>query len=273
MTTKRLLCLDVDGTLINSQHQITAATRDAIQRADALGSVIVALVSARPPTGLHFLVQELGIDAPLACYNGAYILDPAQNLVSETWLDPRTVRSIYRMSGTLGLSFNLYKGSSWFIDQPNSWSDQEAAIIRSAYQVNDLEALLSQWQAQGTGPNKILVMGEAAQIARFDNQLGQSGFSSINRALSKSTYLEICPATITKATALKALQAHYGIDSSQTIAIGDNYNDLAMLESAGLGIAMANAPDVVKMKSRATTASNDEDGVAQAIERYLLSSG
>jgi len=270
MTTKRLLCLDVDGTLINSQHQITAATRDAIQRADALGSVIVALVSARPPTGLDFLVKELGIDAPLACYNGAYILDSASNLVSETWLDPQTVWSIYRMSGTLGLSFNLYKGSSWFIDQPNTWSDQEAAIIRSAYQVADLEALLSQWQAQGTGPNKILVMGEAAQIARFDEQLSQSGFSGINRALSKSTYLEIGPATITKAAALKTLQAHYGVDSSQTIAIGDNYNDLDMLKSAGLGIAMANAPDDIKIKARATTASNDEDGVAQAIERFIL---
>lgn len=273
MTTKRLLCLDVDGTLINSQHQITAATRDAIQRAYALGSVIVALVSARPSTGLDFLVKELGIEAPLACYNGAYILDPAQNLITEACLDPQTVRSIYQMSGALGLSFNLYKGSTWYIDQPNTWSDLEAAIIRSAYQVADLESLLTQWQAQGTGPNKILVMGEAGQIALFDQQLSQSGFSSIARAFSKSTYLEICPATITKATALKALQAHYGIDSSQTIAIGDNYNDLAMLESAGLGIAMANAPDVVKMKSRATTASNDEDGVAQAIERYLLSSG
>jgi len=270
MAAKRLLCLDVDGTLINSQHQITATTRDAIQRVYALGSVIVALVSARPPAGLDFLVKELGIEAPLACYNGAYILDHAHNLISEAWLDPQTALSILRLQKNQGLSFNLYKGPIWYIDQPNVWSDQEAAIIHSAYQVADLEAMLSKWQAHGSGPHKILIMGEAGQIAQFDDQLSHSEISRINRAFSMSTYLEICPATITKATAVMALQAHYGIDISQIIAMGDNYNDLEMLEYAGLGIAMANAPDDVRGKAKATTASNDEDGVAQAIERYIL---
>jgi Cof subfamily protein (haloacid dehalogenase superfamily) len=265
-----MLCLDIDGTLLNSKHEITQATKIAIKEAVDVAGIIVVLISARPADGMFFLQDELGLESPLVCLNGALIYDEHRQVIAEAFIPADETSRIHQLLNDMDLSFNLYRGDHWYVERTNDWADQEASITRTTPELASFETLLAGWTVQQTGPNKILIMGEPGKINQVDRLVNEQCQWPIQAFRSKDAYYEIIPQHVSKTGAIITLQNRYGIDPSEVIAVGDNYNDIDMLVHAGLGIAMGNAPEEVKSKAKAVTASNDEDGVARVIRRYIL---
>ena len=261
----RLICLDIDGTLLNSQHKITAKVKAAVQKAAKRGLCPV-LVSARMPQGMRFLMEELSLNTPMICYSGALLLDDAGTYAQKT-LAAASVETIWTAAKKQQIHVSLYKNDRWYIEALDDWAREESRITHITPQIADYRQLLGHWQAAGDGPNKILCLAEADKLQNFMSQLH---LADVTVYRSKPTYLEIGHGEASKTAAIRLLAEKLHIAREEILAIGDNYNDIDMLEYAGLGIAMGNAPPEVKARANATTATNDADGVASAIEKYCF---
>lgn len=268
MSKYKMVCLDIDGTLLNSKHEITQKTKEVIHEIANEKQIPVVLVSARMPKGIIFLHQELNITHPVICYSGALIWD-SNKFYSSIVMPAYDVRPIHRLAEKMGVHMSLYRDDEWYVEEIDEWADQEARITRNTPNICGFPGLLDLWEKENTGPNKILCMGDADRIELFQAKIREQHSGDLNIYLSKTTYLEITSGKAMKISAIEFLCIKYGISKSEVIAMGDNYNDINMLESVGLGIAMGNAPDHVKKHAAAVTLTNDEDGVAEALKKYM----
>jgi len=265
-----LLCLDIDGTILNSKHEITEKTKTAINKAVKEKKIPVVLVSARMPKGIVFLAKELGLCAPIICYSGALILDENEKILLSNYMPVSSVQKIYSIVKEYGVHISLYKDDEWYIEKMDQWAAQEKEITNISPCINNYQELFTCWEQEKTGCNKILCIGEPTEIALLKKKLEDICQGQVNIYLSKPTYLEIMPKNSSKTSAITRLLEKYNLDETALIAIGDNYNDIDMIKYAGVGIAMGNAPDQVKRCANDVTLSNDEDGVAYAINKYIL---
>jgi HAD superfamily hydrolase (TIGR01484 family) len=131
--------------------------------------------------------------------------------------------------------------------------------------------VLQKWQHAETGAHKVMCMGLEEELNVLESTLNATQASRLHVYRSKSTYIEIAPRAISKASALaNVLRVYYNLDIKQSMAFGDNYNDIDMLHAAGSGVAVANARDEVKAVAGHITAKNTDDGVAQMLEQYVI---
>ena len=251
---------DIDGTLLNSQHQITPKTEAAIKNMLKQGIPFIP-VSARPPYAITPYTEQLGAQHGMICYSGALILDKNLTALYSVILAPQDLQKLNTLLADFThLSISYYAGLDWFCnDVNNDWIKQESEIT-------SLSAKLLQGNL--TDVHKILIMGSAEEIQRVEPVLKQAlPHLSIHR--SKDEYLEIMNPAATKAKAIQFMAQHLGINAKQVIAFGDNFNDLDMLQYAGLSIAMGNAPDAIKQVAKEVTATNNEDGIALVLNRVF----
>lgn len=267
MNHYKMLCLDIDGTLLNSKHQITKQTKEAISNVIKEKNVLVILVSARMPTGIFFLAKELEITAPIICYSGALIVDSDKNILFNRYIELSYIKKLYSIAKKYSIGISLYKDDEWYSEEKDKWVEQEEDITKLTASIRDYQELFMEWENEGC--NKILCMGDEEQIAALQNELFTTFGEELAIYLSKPTYLEIMSKKSSKTAAIAVLLKKYNLDPRTLMAIGDNYNDINMIEYAGLGIAMGNAPDEVKGYADHVTASNDEEGVAKAINTYI----
>lgn len=270
MSKYKMVCLDIDGTLLNSKYEITQNTKEVIGQVANAEKIPVVLVSARMPKGIFFLQQELNITHPIICYSGALICDNS-NIFYSIFIPPSDVKPIYKLAKEMGIHLSLYKDDEWYVEEMEQWAKQEGEITKNTANISDFADLLNSWEKDNTGPNKLLCMAEPESIESFQTKIMTHYSDILNIYKSKTTYLEITSNKAMKISAIELLCQKYNIGKSEVIAIGDNYNDINMLEFAGLGIAMGNAPEDVKKCAKAITCTNDEDGVAEALRRYILS--
>lgn len=268
MNIYKMLCLDIDGTLLNSKHQITEKTKIAIRKVAKEQNIPVILVSARMPKGIFFLAKELEICAPIICYSGALIIDHNKKMLLNNYIEVSYIKKLYSITKKYSICISLYKDDEWYSEERDKWVEQEEVITNLTSSIRDYQELFSNWENEGC--NKILCMGDEEQIASLKNELINTFSEDLNIYLSKPTYLEIMSKNSSKTSAIAVLLKKYNVDRTVLMAIGDNYNDINMIEYAGLGIAMGNAPDEVKGYANQITTSNDEDGVACAINTYIL---
>jgi Cof subfamily protein (haloacid dehalogenase superfamily) len=260
--------LDIDGTLLTSDHTLSPATRKIIRKLDEKG-ILIVLVTARPPTGVAFLYEELGITHnPSVCFNGGCIMRGNERLF-EAIIPAGTVHTLLQETGAFPVNISLYQGQDWYTNAIDAWVTQEQAITDAAVEAVDVIRLVRRWQETDAGPNKVLLMGEPTAINQLEDHLNRIALPELNIYKSKPTYLEITHADAAKPTAIQYILNRYQIRREEIIAIGDNYNDREMIEMAGLGIAMGNAPEVVKAAADYVTDTNDNDGVPKALERFL----
>lgn len=265
MNNFKMICLDIDGTLLNSKHEITEEVKDAIKIVTNENNIPVILVSARMPKGIKFLQKELEIEQPIICYSGALILDKDNTILAKEFIETSNLRKIYKLVKENNIHISLYKDDEWYIEELDYWAKQESDITNIIPKVIDFEKLIQLWESEGSGPNKILCISEPDKINYIKEHIK---LNDLNIYPSKTTYLEIMPISASKTSAINVLQKKYNIDKSEIIAMGDNYNDIDMLEYAGLGIAMGNAPDEVKKHANDITSTNDNNGVAEALKKY-----
>jgi Cof subfamily protein (haloacid dehalogenase superfamily) len=266
----RLLALDVDGTLLNDELHVTAATREAVQQVISRG-VQVVLASARGPKALYSIMAELEITGLAICYTGALTcrLYPDQHIsvgvVDEQRMGLSTARLVLSKALELEISISWFNGEHWYIPRRDPVIDRESIITGvTPIVAPDLMRLKE-------APHKLqAIVGGAAHLARL-NTLACMLPSDCVGQFSYETYLEIIHHAVDKATALSSLGKRLGISASEMIAFGDMDNDIAMLQMAGLGIAMGNAPVDVQAVADWVTDTNNRDGVAVAVERLLRS--
>lgn len=266
MSKFKMICLDIDGTLLNSKHEVTVETKKAIRAVVNEKGIPVILVSGRMPKGIVFLQKELEIEAPIICYSGALVLDKSEGVLFQKHVSVSDIKEAYVVAKKLGVHVSLYKDDEWYIEKMDEWAKQEYEITNITPNITNFQFLLEQWEKEGSGANKILCMLEPDRM----NLLKES--IKIDGAIypSKPTYLEIMPKGASKTSAIEVLREKFNINQREILAAGDNYNDVDMIEYAGLGVAMGNAPDEVKRCADFVTLSNDEDGVAEVIKKFCL---
>jgi Cof subfamily protein (haloacid dehalogenase superfamily) len=272
--TIRALCTDIDGTLLDSNRELSTRTIAAFQRLSSQMPLILA--SSRMPAAMRHLQGQLGIlDHPLICFNGGYVLhyegnDPLPRELDSVEIPAGICAGILELTQGTGIHVSLYHRDLWYAPQADKWTAKEERVTKVKAILADLSAVLDRWQENGIGAHKVMCMGPEAAIADLAAALHQQYGSVLHVYKSKSTYLEIAPRQISKATALALLlKQRYGIPLSEVMAFGDNYNDIDMLQAVGKGIAVGNARPEVKAVVQELTANSVEDGVAAAMERYF----
>ena len=264
----KTIVLDLDGTLTTSEKVITPRTKSALMEAQRAGIRIV-LASGRPTYGISPIANELKIGSYggfVMAYNGGRITDwSSKEIVFDQPLAPELVPDLYAAAMESGTEILTYQGEGIAATNPNDeYVKHEAFINKMPIQ------LYNDFIHQVEHPiNKCLIVGKPQLVAELEKQLSAklAGKCSIYR--STDFFLECVPQGIDKAASLDWLKERMGIDRDEIVAMGDGYNDISMIEYAGLGVAMANATQEVKEKADFVTLSNEEDGVAYVIEEVL----
>lgn len=266
----RLLIADIDGTLVNAAREITPPVHEAVARAQALG-VRVCLATGRIWPSARRFVEGLGADPPAILYNGGMVYDFTRD---EVWFRtplPRqqaedALRIIRRHPA---VQPHLYVDDRVYISAMN-----EATAIYQRKDSLRAEPVgdLADWLAADPQrvPMKILTVGERPALEAIVRELAALPYQ-VNHVYSETIYLEVLPPGINKGTALAAMAGRLGIERDAIIAVGDNLNDLEMIEYAGLGVAMANAPEALRARATVVAPSNDDHGLQEVIERFILS--
>lgn len=268
----KLILSDIDGTILDNNHQVDAHLRDTITELKK-ESIPFVLASARSPHGMFPIAQELNLGAnPIACYNGALIVEGNkehyQTLI-EHGLSKADVKKIVALikKQFSNISINFYSGGDWIVEEIDQWVQIEADITKESPDIRNFDTLLTD---DSIPIHKLLLIANAQAIQEFFTYLKRVNFEDASFYLSKDNYLEVTSQSVSKENALLEIAKYYDISLSQTMAIGDNYNDIPMLKLAGLGVAMANAPQAVKNEADIETVSNNDNGVSKVIEDYVL---
>ncbi|WP_179393789.1 Cof-type HAD-IIB family hydrolase [Lacticaseibacillus absianus] len=266
---RSLVLSDIDGTLLDDQHQLPAAVIAAVHDYVTAGGHF-CLASARPPRGMVALADQLGANGPLVSLNGALIVtatDAGFTPLAEQPLPVGAAQTIAACSQTLAqpISLNLFAGLDWCA-APSAWVTQEQAITGFAPTATDPVALL----ASGRPVHKVLCMGGPAAIDALAAALTAVPGLEVTLARSKPTYLEITHPAVSKLAALRFLAAHDHLPMTATMAMGDGDNDIPMVAAAGVGIALANGSAGVRAAATHVVPANTAGGAAVALRTYAM---
>lgn len=265
----KVLALDLDGTLTNSQKIITPRTKAALLKAADKGVTIV-LASGRPTVGIEPLAQELELAKRGGCilsYNGGKITDCATGRVLVQHAFPQEViESVCTFSRHWNTVALTYDANGIVTERADDPYVQEEARINGipVRQVPDLAA-------EVTYPiNKMLLVGDPVDMPHVEELMQQEFAGKLSIYRSQPFFLETMPLGVEKSASLALLLRTMGLFPENLMACGDGWNDLPMIEFAGMGVAMGNAVAPVKAAARYVTADNDHDGVAEAVEKFIL---
>lgn len=266
----KILALDIDGTLITSAHELTEAVRSALIRAQRDYDVRIALASGRPTAALGHLAAALELQhygGYLLPFNGGKVIEAATGRVlSERVLDADLIPQLYDLTQRHGVNILSYTEDAILSergDDPYAVKEIDITGMRLEV-VPDFRALsaLKLPKCLAVGPKELLIPLEAEARA----QLGER----IDAFRSSDFFLELVPKGIDKGAALASLLSALGLSTEALIAMGDNYNDIGMLRLAGTSVAMGNAPADIQAVASFVTRTNNEDGVAYALEQLLF---
>ncbi|MCI6671686.1 MAG: Cof-type HAD-IIB family hydrolase [Prevotella sp.] len=268
-TKYKMLVLDLDGTLTNAKKEITPRTKAALMQAQERG-VRVVLASGRPTYGIVPLAEELELaryEGFILAFNGAKIIEySTQEVVFEQTLSPEIVPHLYEAAHQTGMTILTYQGEG--IAATNK-EDEYVAI--EAF-INKMPVVqYDDFPHQIVYPiNKCLIVGEPQKLHTLELSIAKEMNGRISVYRSADYFLECVPLNVDKAASLERLINRIDIEREEIIACGDGHNDLSMIAYAGLGVAMENATDQLKAHAGFITLSNEEDGIAHVIEKFLI---
>ncbi|WP_176215091.1 HAD family hydrolase [Cytobacillus gottheilii] len=282
----RVLAIDMDGTLLDESREISRENINAIQEYRNLGGHVI-VCSGRSPLSTRWLAEYIGLSEPIIAYNGAVIQNYDGEIRSTLHFKQNDLKRLAAYCEENGLYLQLYEGDQLIVSERNNrnehWiehnilaleqsgaSKERCDYYRSQCAVQHTESLSTYLDKNKPNISKAAIFAEREKTMKcagdlHEERLGIHISSSLNYA-----NLEISPENGTKEYALRKVVEELGFTLSEAAAIGDNYNDLGMLKAAGLGIAMGNAPEEVKEAANLSTQTNDEAGVAFAIQNYIL---
>lgn len=264
----RLVLSDVDGTLVRSDKTLSERSVAAVAALHAAG-IRFAVTSGRPPRGMEMLVEPLSLAAPIAAFNGGLIVEPDLSPLEERTIPDALVGPAVRLLESFGLSVWLYRGADWLVRDPGG-----PHVAREAHTVRFAPTVVESFEGSETGVAKIVgVSDDHAAVASAEQKAHLELGDHVSAARSQPYYVDVTHPLANKGAVVQYLSRHYAIPPEEIVTIGDMPNDVLMFAHSGLSIAMGNADREVQRAARRVTTANDEDGFANAVERFILREG
>ena len=261
----RLLLADVDGTLITKDKVLTDRAVAAVAKLNKAG-VLFALTSGRPPRGMAMFVEPLAVTTPIAAFEGGLLVNPDMSIIVRRTVPSDLVTPIYDLLASFSLDVWLYQGSDWLIPDPKGpHVDQEAATVEFGPTVrSDLRSVTDGIVKMVGVSDDYGLVEKAAAVAR--DSFGEH----VSAARSQPYYVDVTHPDANKGMVAQYLSDRYSIPAEHIATIGDMPNDILMFAHSGLSIAMGNADMQVQRAARRITTSNEDEGFAKAVERFIL---
>lgn len=269
MTPTRLIALDLDDTLLRHDLTISMRTRSVLKKAEAKG-VIVVLASGRAPLAMARYARELGLHRRpgyIIANNGTTILESHTGaVVQETRLPEAAALTAFDLVDAEGMPVQVYENDTIYVSRRNEFADQDQKLtgFRQVV-VENFRSMLAEGQL------KLVIPGDPMLLRPLESILKTYIGDRVTIFTSKPYFLEILPPSTGKGEALAVVCDRLGIAREEVVAVGDSMNDESMIRWAGTGVAMRNGDDRIKaIASFVTARTNEEDGVADLVERHIL---
>ena len=266
----KLLVLDVDGTLLHDEREISKRTLAALLKVQQMG-VRIVLASGRPTYGLMPLAKTLELGnygGFVLSYNGCQIIK-AQNgeILFERRINPEMLPYLEKKARKNGFAIFTYHDDTLITDSPDNEYIKNEALLNNLKIIREDEFST----AIDFAPCKcMLVSDKEKALIGLEQHWEKRLAGTLDAFRSEPYFLEVVPCGVNKANTLGALLEHLGVTREEVIAVGDGVCDVTMLQLAGMGVAMGHSQDSVKVCADYVTASNEEDGVALAVEKLIL---
>ncbi|HEY2641396.1 MAG TPA: Cof-type HAD-IIB family hydrolase [Streptosporangiaceae bacterium] len=264
--TVKLLLADVDGTLVNQNKELTPAAIEAVHKLDQAG-VIFAITSGRPPRGMAMLIEPLNLRTPIAAFNGGLVVNRDMSVIEQRVLPEELVVPVTQVMESFALDVWLYSGADWYVprlDGPH--------VARESWTVKfDPKVMTDGVKGLTASVAKLVgVSDDTNAVARATAAVHDKFGDHVTAATSQPYYLDVTHPQANKGAVAQYLAARYNLRPEDIATIGDQPNDVLMFAHSGLSIAMGNASPEVKRCARRVTTSNEEEGFADAVERFIL---
>ncbi|MED4400418.1 Cof-type HAD-IIB family hydrolase [Metabacillus fastidiosus] len=284
---RKLIAIDLDGTLLSSHYQISKENIQAIRHAQKAGHIVI-ICSGRAPEDIAALSAKFDLDCPIAGSNGTVVIINGKE-ISNISMDKKTVFSASKLLDQFKSPYRVYTNYGVFIEA--AWAERFSEIFQQYKEIKDTVSIFEykMLTEEPIETDTLKIFHQIDDLLSLKNIKVQkffiptliqstkeeliSAFQKMEEvALTSSgpTNIEIMDKNGNKSNGIKTLAKYFGIPLENTIAIGDNFNDLPMMEAAGLSVAMGNGDPKVKELCDIITLTNDEHGVAYAIEKYVL---
>ncbi|MHA0857167.1 Cof-type HAD-IIB family hydrolase [Paenibacillus sp. CMAA1364] len=261
----KLIAIDIDDTLINDNKDVLPSTQKALEQAVAK-DVVVTLATGRAYASAQHVARQLGLNVPIITYQGALIknlLD--EKVLYECFVPTDAARKLFDYCIEHDLHVQTYIDDKLYAREENQKLIDYCGLNGTPFYIEpDFAKLVEQ------PTPKMLIIDDPAYLDEIAPILRELLGDQVHITKSKPHFLEIMHRDGTKGHALRFLAKHFNVGISETIAIGDSWNDHEMLEAAGLGVAMGNSIDALKEIADYITLSNNEDGIAQVLEKFVL---
>jgi Cof subfamily protein (haloacid dehalogenase superfamily) len=262
----RLVGFDIDGTLVGRDLAISARVREATARMQAAG-IRGCIVTGRMYRSALPFAHTLGFDAPLICYQGAWVVDPNDGArLREVQLSPGAVSDLIARTKRDRMHLQLYKDDRYYCESDNRFAELYATV--SSVPPIVVPSLVDEFA--GLGATKGVVIADPGEAAAYATTLETAFRGRAYVTRSYPEFVEVLDARVDKGAALRYVAERLQIPIEETAAIGDAWNDAPLLRAAGFGIAMGSAPDELRACADAVVGDVSEDGVAQAVDEYIL---
>ncbi|KAA0965479.1 HAD family phosphatase [Sporosarcina sp. ANT_H38] len=261
----KMIAIDLDGTLLTDDFMISPDTVKAIQKAVEIGVIVTIATGRMFPSAKQF-AQQLGINVPLITYQGAIIKDTEEKEVMyERIIPPDIAQKLVDIACEKKIHLQVYQDDILYGASENDKLISYAEAVKVPYTIEPNLAKLAKH-----GFTKALFIEKPEYLDKLQGELRTLFGERAHIAKSKVDYLEVTHPEANKGSALLHLAEKLGIDRSEIIGIGDNHNDLELIKTAGLGIAMGNAVKELKDSADYISLTNNEEGVLHVIEKFVL---
>ena len=266
-TDIKAICCDIDGTLVRDDKSLSEENIRWIHKAVHEAGVHFTLVSGRMVSGVRPFYDRMGITGPVSCYNGGMLLDEDDRIVSDHRMPHDIAMKLMDVKNRTGVDTIIFDGMTWYLETRDCYCyPQKRRIYECDCEVGDFRTLLS-----GFDTNKVIFLSPDStrldEVRTLIEHTVEPGSVSYYR---NQDFLEIMAVGYNKGSAIDALAEHFGIPFSSIMALGDDYNDIPMLEKAGYSVAMENSVPEAKAAAKYITDTNNNDGVAKAIKRFVF---
>jgi Cof subfamily protein (haloacid dehalogenase superfamily) len=264
--TVKLFLADVDGTLVTKDKVLTDRAIEAVRRLHDAG-VIFAITSGRPPRGMAMLIEPLDIQTPIAAFNGGVLVDRHMNVIEQRVLPENLVVPVADMMSSFKLDVWLYTGADWYVPKADG-----PHVARETWTVKFEPTVMSDGVRGLTGSVAKLVgvSDDHDAVDKATAAVHDTFGDHVSAAASQPYYLDVTHPQANKGAVAKYLAATYKLDEDDIATIGDMPNDVLMFARSGLSIAMGQSSSEVKRAARRVTTSNDDEGFANAVNKFIL---
>jgi Cof subfamily protein (haloacid dehalogenase superfamily) len=261
----RLFLADVDGTLVTQDKVLTDRAIAAVGKLRQAG-ILFAVTSGRPPRGMSMLIEPLGLTTPIAAFNGGVFVRPDMSVIEQRVIPDDVTPPVIEVLGTHGTDVWVYRGADWFIRDP-----QGPHVAREAWTVKFEPTVVESFTSVSDGVAKVVgVSDDYDAVAKAVDAVRDRFGDHVSAARSQPYYADVTHPAANKGGVVRYLSQAYQIPAEQIATIGDQPNDVLMFAHSGLSIAMGNASSEVQKAARRVTTSNEDEGFANAVERFIL---